>query len=223
MNKDTGNILRVSEIFVSFQGESTFMGRPTIFIRLAGCNLRCRSCDTKYAFDAHKTVGVSKIIQMIKPFTTPYVCITGGEPLGQKPVVNKLIKSLIKGKKIVSVETNGSISIKGIPKVVKSVVDVKTPSSGEQKSFCLKNLKLITPNDEIKFVISDFNDFKFSINFIKKHRLQQKPTIILFSPNLRTRGLAKKLVGWILKSKLNIIFQPQLHKLIKEKPVYIFK
>ncbi|MFH1224159.1 MAG: radical SAM protein [Pseudomonadota bacterium] len=220
--------LHICEIFHSFQGESTWMGRPTIFIRLAGCNLRCRICDTKYALTPHKLVPhkiipISKIIKLIKPLKTPYICITGGEPLCQKESVKKLIARLIKDGRKISIETNGSLTISGISKKVKCVMDVKTPSTGEEKSFCVKNLKLLGSDDEIKFVISNHADFKFSVNFIKKNKLDKKCRYILFSPNLSVKGLAQNLVNWILRSNLNIIFQPQLHKLTREKPVYILK
>lgn len=217
------NALKLCEIFYSFQGESTLVGRPTVFIRLAGCNLRCKICDTKYSLGKGKMVSVPEIMDLIKHFKTPYVCITGGEPLIQKQALNKLINALIKDKRTVSLETNGSILINGVSNKVKRVVDVKTPSTKEQKSFCLKNIRSITPNDEIKFVISDHADFKFAINFIKRHNLEKIANTILFSPNMSSKELPAKLVGWIMQSKLNIIFQPQLHKLIKEKPEYILK
>ncbi|MEI6079797.1 MAG: 7-carboxy-7-deazaguanine synthase QueE, partial [bacterium] len=120
-----------------------------------------------------------------------------------------------------SIETNGSLLISNIPNVVKKVVDVKTPSTAEVKSFNIKNLKHITKNDEIKFVISNKKDFDFSIKFIKKHRLESLNAQILFSPNLSIPGLATELSKWILKSKLPIMFQPQIHKLIKEKPIFL--
>lgn len=223
MERTPAGSLNISEIFYSFQGESTFMGRPTIFIRLSGCNLRCSICDTKYSLGSHKNLSISRILHLIGPFDTPYVCITGGEPLEQKSGVNELVKGLLKRKKIISIETNGSISIKDVSKRVKRVIDVKTPSTGEQKSFDLKNIRSITPYDEIKFVISDNNDFRFSIDFIRKHKLIKTGAVILFSPNLGSKGLARELVKWILGTKLNIMFQPQLHKLIKEEPLYIIK
>ena len=124
-------------------------------------------------------------------------------------------------KKIISIETNGSVIVDKLPKVIKKVIDVKTPSTGEAKSFDLKNLKHITKNDEIKFVISNKKDFDFSIRFIKTHNIQKFNIPILFSPNLSSKGLANNLIQWILKSGLPIVFQPQLHKLIKEKPTYL--
>ena len=213
--------LLISEIFYSFQGESTLMGQPTIFIRLGGCNLDCSICDTKYAQKPVKSLSTGEILKLIKPFKTPYICITGGEPLIQKKNLKTLINELLKMEKIVSIETNGSILVDKLPKAVKKVIDVKTPSTGEGKSFDLKNLKHITENDELKFVISNKKDFDFSIRFIKKHNIQKFNIPILFSPNLSVKGLANDLIKWILKSGLPIVFQPQLHKLIKEKPLFL--
>ena len=217
----THNELLISEIFYSFQGESTLMGVPTIFIRLAKCNLDCSICDTKHAFKTTKSMQIRDIIKLLKPFKSPYVCITGGEPLVQKRTLLLLLDKLVKLKKIISIETNGSLLISDIPNSVKKIVDVKTPSTGEVKSFNIKNLKHITKNDEIKFVISNKKDFDFSIKFIKEHRLHSLNAPILFSPNLSIPGLATELSKWILKSKLSIIFQPQMHKLIKEKPIFL--
>ncbi|MCX6111947.1 MAG: radical SAM protein [Proteobacteria bacterium] len=197
------------------------MGQPTIFIRLGGCNLNCSICDTKYARKPINSLSSREILKLIKSFKTPYICITGGEPLIQKKNLKPFINELLKMKKIVSIETNGSILVDKLPKAIKKVIDVKTPSTGEGKSFDLKNLKHITKNDEIKFVISNKKDFDFSIEFIKTHNIQKFNVPILFSPNLSVKGLASDLVRWILKSGLPIVFQPQLHKLIKEKPIYL--
>ena len=118
---------------------------------------------------------------------------------------------------------NGSILTKDIPKKVKKVIDVKTPSTREETSFKAKNLKYLTQNDEIKFIISDRQDFTFSIKFIKSAHLDRVGIPILFSPNLAITGLAEKLTTWILESNLPIIFQPQVHKLVREKPIYLVK
>lgn len=212
------NHLEVSEIFYSFQGESTLVGRPTVFIRLSGCNLRCSICDTKHALLKGKKMGVDKIISAVSEYKAKCVCITGGEPLLQG--LDELIKKLLQMGKTVSLETNGSIDIALIDKRVKRIVDVKTPSTGEEGSFLKKNLKQLTKNDELKFVISDKKDFDYSLNFINAHDL---PCAILFSPNLKNKKNKHDLVKWILKSKKDIIFQPQLHKLVKENPTYILR
>lgn len=221
MEKD---LLKISEIFYSFQGESSLMGVPTLFIRLYGCNLSCKICDTRYSLqDKYRTISINKILRTVSGFNSPYICITGGEPLLQIKILNTLIKRLLKLKKVVSIETNGSISIKSLSKDVKRVLDVKTPSTGSGSSFKKENLKYLTPNDEIKFVITDKKDFDFAQKFIKANRLDKTACPILMSPNLSKKGLANKLVEWILKSRQNYVFQPQLHKLVKERPIYLVK
>ncbi len=221
MKKDS---LKISEIFYSFQGESSLMGRPTLFIRLHGCNLKCKICDTKYSTATkYRAVHLSKIKQMVSNFKPKYICITGGEPLLQLSPLNTLIKDLLKLKINVSIETNGSLSIKTISKNIKRVIDVKTPSTGFSQSFNKDNLIHLTKNDEIKFVISDKRDFDFAQNFIRRNSLVETGCLILMSPNLSKKRLANELITWILESKQNYIFQPQLHKIIKEKPFYLIK
>jgi len=140
MKDKTCDSLNICEIFYSFQGESTFMGRPTVFIRLSECNLKCSICDTKYALRRGKSIKLTRILQIIRKIRTPYICITGGEPLLQKAPLKKLISELLRIKKVVSIETNGSISVKGLPKKAKLIVDIKTPSTMEQGSFLKENL-----------------------------------------------------------------------------------
>ena len=222
MLKPTNKLL-ISEVFCSIQGESSYTGRPTVFIRLSGCNLRCSICDTKYAFQNGRLLYTSEIVKIIKTLKMQYVCITGGEPLIQKDKLLPLIKMLHSCKKNISIETNGSILVDKIPSYVKKVLDVKTPSTKESGSFNIKNLKYLTKNDELKFVISDKKDFDFSLRFINKHKKSLSGVQLLFSPNLKTKGLPIELSKWILTSGLDIMFQPQVHKLIKEKPIYLFK
>lgn len=217
--------LAISEIFYSFQGESSYIGMPTVFIRTYGCNLNCKICDTKYSFKgSFKTLSIDEILKIVKKIKTPYLCITGGEPLLQKPQIIKLSKKLLKLKKIVSIETNGSLDVSGFNKKIKIIMDIKTPSTFKnyklEDVFLNDNLKYLKNTDEIKFVISNLKDYKFAVTVIKKYKLL-KTAKILFSPNLSVKGFANKLVALILKDKLNVMFQPQLHKLIKEKPVYL--
>jgi len=216
--------LKISEIFYSFQGESTLMGTPTLFIRLQGCNLKCKICDTKHSWGKkHKIISCKEILKIAVKTKAPFVCITGGEPLLQTKELLPLIKGLLKLKKIISIETNGSVSIKKIPINVKRVIDVKTPSTGFKTSFKKDNLKYLTNYDEVKFVISNKADFEFAEKFIQKNNLNKTGCTILMSPNLAKKGLANKLVNWMLKSGQQYIFQPQLHKLIKEKPINLIK
>jgi len=223
MRKKTYDTLEVNEIFYSFQGESTYMGRTTLFIRLSECNLRCKTCDTKYAFNTNKKMNTEEIFRIIKQHNSKYVCITGGEPLMQEKALIKLLQQIVKNKNVVSVETNGSKLINKLPLKVKRIIDVKTPSSGHEKSFKTENLKYLNNEDEIKFVISDKKDFIFAETFIRKYKIEKKVKAILMSPNLSKKGFANKLIKWMLISNHNYVFQPQLHKLIKERPIYILK
>jgi len=213
--------LAISEIFYSFQGESSYIGMPTVFIRTFACNLNCSICDTKYSLKGeHKNLKVSEILKIVNKIRTPYICITGGEPLLQKPFIIKLCDKLLKLNKIISIETNGSIDISGFNKKVKIVMDIKTPSSFKnfnlKKVFLFDNLKYLKKSDELKFIISNKSDYNFAVTFIRKHKLESK---LIFSPNLKHKKLANNLITWILEDKLNVMFQPQLHKLIKEEPV----
>jgi 7-carboxy-7-deazaguanine synthase len=214
--------LIITEIFLSFQGESTYVGRPTVFIRLSTCNLNCKICDTIYAKEKGSKLSISEILNILKNLKTKYVCITGGEPLLQKNIEH-LLKELLKLDKKISIETNGSINIKNIDKKIKKIIDVKTPSTKEEGSFNLENLKHISKNDEIKFLISSKKDFNFALSFIKKHDIQRFSIPILMSPNLSKKSLPKRLATWIVKSKIPLIFQPQIHKIIKEEPIYLLK
>jgi 7-carboxy-7-deazaguanine synthase len=214
-------LINICEMFYSFQGESTLVGRPTIFIRLSTCNLNCTICDTKYALRDGKKVSIKKIIDIAQSIKTPYVCITGGEPLLQMASLKELIKALFKIKKTISIETNGSLSIKNLPKKVKKIVDIKTPSSTEADSFKKINLKYLGPDDELKLVISDQRDMLFAKKLISSIVKKKPDTLILLSPNMAKKGLPKKLVNWIIKEQLPVVFQPQIHKLIKEEPIYL--
>jgi 7-carboxy-7-deazaguanine synthase len=214
-------LINICEMFYSFQGESTLVGRPTIFIRLSTCNLNCTICDTKYALRDGKKVSIKKIIDIAQSIKTPYVCITGGEPLLQMASLKELIKALFKIKKTISIETNGSLSIKNLPKKVKKIVDIKTPSSTEADSFKKINLKYLGPDDELKLVISDQRYMLFAKKLISSIVKKKPDTLILLSPNMAKKGLPKKLVNWIIKEQLPVVFQPQIHKLIKEEPIYL--
>lgn len=217
------NKLWISEVFCSIQGESSYTGYATIFIRLSECNLRCSICDTKYALKKGRLLSIDQIMVKIKPLKISHVCITGGEPLLQKISLDKLIKELHKNKRKISIETNGSILVDKIPSYVKKVLDVKTPSTKENDSFNINNLKHLTKNDELKFVISDKKDFDFSLKFINKNKISLSKIKLLFSPNMITKVLPLELSKWIIISGMDIIFQPQIHKLIKEKPIYLIK
>lgn len=205
-------MLNLSEIFYSIQGESTYAGLPCVFIRLAGCNLRCKYCDTTYSYETSFSLEPGEILLEIKKYEpVKLVEITGGEPLLQSEIYN-LFTILYDNDYKILLETNGSIDLEKVPQYVTKIVDVKCPGSGEENNFLLENLKHISPRkDEIKFVILDRQDYDWAKNFITKHNLQKY--IILFSPILEKLKL-KKLAKWITEDKLPVRMQLQLHKII---------
>jgi len=208
-------MLKISEIFYSIQGESTYAGLPCIFIRLAGCNLRCNYCDTTYSYKSDITFSTNEIINKVKEYNpVKLIEITGGEPLLQSEVY-KLFDSLHKDGYTVLLETNGSILLKDIPEYVIKIVDVKCPGSGEENSFLIENLEYIKiKNDQIKFVLTDNFDYNWAKDFIMKYKLNNYE--ILFSPvtdTLNPQDLAK----WLIEDKLDVRLQLQLHKIIWDK------
>ncbi len=205
--------MKISEIFFSIQGESSYAGLPCIFIRLAGCNLKCEYCDTAYAQDLEQgcEMSIEDIMHEVKKFKCNMVEITGGEPLIQDEAV-LLIKKLLAKKYKVLLETNGTISLKPIDKRVVKIMDIKTPGSGFLYSFDEKNLKHLAKDDEIKFVLVDRNDYEWARTLIKKYSLGKKANI-LFSA-VHKRLPLDKLSKWILEDGLNVRLQPQLHKII---------
>jgi len=203
--------MELSEIFYSLQGESSYAGLPCIFVRLAGCNLRCTYCDTKYAYEPEFTLSVEGIIKEVeKYYPVKLVEITGGEPLLQKESV-ELMKLLLQKKYEVLLETNNSISLKDVPDQVIKIVDFKTPSSGVCNSILWDNIKYFNDRDELKFVIANRQDFDWALGIIQKYDLLKYQ--ILFSPvheKLDKRILAE----WILETGLPIRLNIQLHKVI---------
>jgi 7-carboxy-7-deazaguanine synthase len=204
--------LMVNEIFYSIQGETTTAGLPSVFVRLSGCNLCCSYCDTAYAREGGTVMEIASIIEtMEKHRSADHVTITGGEPLLQSNTV-PLIRDLLEKKWSVQIETNGSILIKDVPEQARKIVDVKTPSSGEADSFEIRNLKYLTCRDEIKFVISDWDDYDFSKDFFNRYLLK-KGILANFSP---AYGLMSgtDLAERILKDDLPVRLNLQLHKFI---------
>ena len=212
MPKFKHEVLKVCEVFFSIQGEGPLIGFPTFFIRLFGCNLNCSWCDTNYAKPPNefKEVSIKEIIKVWQNTSqSPYVTITGGEPLIQENVY-PLIKKLISLGASVSLETNGSIKLDKVPKEVIKVMDVKTPSSGMDKFNLYENFNYLEKKDAIKFVIKDKEDFNFSIEIVKKYELLYKAQVI-FSPVYKELEPGK-LARWILETRLPIRMQIQLHK-----------
>ena len=203
--------IKVNEIFYSLQGESSYVGLPTIFIRLTGCPMRCNYCDTSYAFNAGDNFTINHILEIISQYKTKNVTVTGGEPLAQKECWSLLKQLCDRGYKV-SLETGGAISISEIDKRVKIVLDIKTPGSGEEKNNFWGNLELIKSNDEIKFVITDIKDYIWAKELLVREKLNEK-ALILFSPVFSDLN-PKYLAEWILKDQLPVRFQIQLHKII---------
>ncbi len=205
-------MLNISEIFYSLQGESSFAGKLCIFIRLAGCNLRCKYCDTKYSYKSDLNFTISEIIEKIKQYQpTKLVEITGGEPLLQNESY-PLFEELNKQNYEILLETNGSINLEKVPNYVTKIIDIKCPESGESNNFLIKNLDFINlKKDELKFVISNVSDYHFAKEFIQKNNLAKHK--IIFSPVSNKIGF-KKLAELIIKDKLPARLQIQLHKII---------
>ena len=201
----------VSEIFKSIQGESTFAGLPCAFIRLAGCNLRCRYCDTKYAQESGETRTLEEILGKITEFGLPLVEITGGEPLLQ-PNTPTLARSLLDQGYEVLVETNGSLDISVLPERAVRIMDIKCPASGENKSFLWENLWKLRDRDEVKFVISDRHDYEWASGIVRE-RFGRVKHQILFSTVFGELP-PRILVRWILEDRLPVRFQLQIHKYI---------
>lgn len=203
--------LKVNEIFYSLQGETNTIGFPTVFIRLTGCPLRCKYCDTKYAYTEGKFLEINEIMQIVKQYKAKYVTLTGGEPLAQRDSIS-LLNSLIEQEYIVSLETSGALDISSInPKVIK-ILDIKTPDSGESKKNLFKNIQYLNLKDQIKFVICSRKDYLWAKDITQKYNLNEKQEII-FSPNI-SQLAPQKLAKWILKDNLHVRFQLQLHKIL---------
>lgn len=212
--------LRITEIFYSLQGEANTAGLPTVFIRLTGCPLRCTYCDTTYSFEGGERWSLDKIIETAQSYQTPYICVTGGEPLAQ-PNCIALIDRLCKMGFEVSLETSGALDVSKVDPRVSKVLDLKTPTSGEAHRNLLSNLDLLTAKDQIKFVICNREDYEWSKQQVAEYQLDQKVSTVWFSPafavekgNAKLPRFARDLAQWILDDHLPVRFQLQLHKLL---------
>lgn len=206
VSKDT---LRITEIFYSLQGEGNTVGLPTTFIRLTGCPLRCGYCDTEYAFHGGDTMTIDAIMQKTKELGAHFINVTGGEPLAQKRVQDLMSRLCDEGY-YVSLETSGALDISAVDERVVKVVDVKTPGSGEVDKNLVSNYSHLARKDQVKYVICDEEDFDWSKNHMQEHSLGEKSEI-LFSP-VQGKLQACDLADWILRDKLAVRFQIQLHK-----------
>ena len=203
--------LRITEIFYSLQGESNTVGIPTVFIRLTGCPLRCSYCDTAYAFTGGEKITIADIVKQTATYGTKYVTVTGGEPLAQVACVD-LIKELLDAGFIVSLETSGALDVSKVDKRTVKVLDFKTPSSGEQSKNLYQNIDFLTAQDQIKFVIGNDEDYEWSKALVEEYKLNERCEI-LFSPVMGIQN-PTELAEKILRDKLQVRFQIQLHKLL---------
>ncbi len=203
--------LRVSEIFFSLQGESTRVGLPTVFIRLTGCPLRCVWCDTEYAFSGGEMRSIEVILDEVARHQTPYVCVTGGEPLAQKPCL-ALLEALCAQGYSVSLETSGALDISAVDPRVSRIMDLKAPGSGEVGKNRLDNLGMLKPTDEIKIVLADEADYLWAREMIRSHQLNERCTVLLspVSGSLAPHTLAE----WTLRDHLPVRMQLQMHRVI---------
>ena len=207
----TATILKINEIFHSIQGESRHAGRPCVFVRLTGCNLRCAWCDTAYAFEEGTDLPVGAVLERVAPYGTRYVLITGGEPLAQEGV-HDLSGELCDRGYEVAIETGGSLDLSPLDRRVMVVMDLKCPGSGMSQKNRWENLDLLKPSDEVKFVVADRADYEWAREAVVRHHLGSRCGV-LFSPVhgvLHPRPLAE----WILADRLPVRVQVQLQKYI---------
>jgi 7-carboxy-7-deazaguanine synthase len=203
--------LRVSEVFHSIQGESARIGLPTVFVRLTGCPLRCVWCDTEYAFSGGEAADVAGILDRVAAFACPTVCVTGGEPLAQKGCID-LLQALCDSGYSVSLETSGALDVASVDSRVAKIMDIKAPGSGEAAKNRWENLVHLTPHDEIKIVLADEADYLWAVEQLRDHRLDQCCPVS-FSPVWATLP-PPQLADWILRDRLPVRFQLQLHKVL---------
>lgn len=198
-------------MFLSLQGESVEMGWPTVFVRLTGCPLRCRYCDTTYAFHGGELLGLDTILDRVASYGVPRVCVTGGEPLAQPPV-HELLRRLCDAGHDVVLETSGALPIEDVDPRVRRIVDFKTPGSGEEGRNRYENVAALRPCDHVKIVIVDRDDYRWALDLVRRFELSVRATV-WFSPawgSLDPRRLAE----WILDDRAPVRFQLQLHKLL---------
>jgi len=220
--------LYLIEIYKSVQGESSYTGRPCIFVRLAGCNLRCSWCDSEYTFTGGYKLSEDEVVAEIEKLApVKLIEFTGGEPLLQERELVPLMERLIAQGYELMIETSGERPVDNVPKAVHKIVDVKCPGSGESSRFRMTNLTSLTERDELKFVITNREDYEFSLDFIRANALESRGAQILLSPAFsKTPSLERstanclldprELVEWMLADGLNARLSLQIHKYIWE-------
>jgi 7-carboxy-7-deazaguanine synthase len=203
--------LRVTEIYPSIQGESTHAGKPCVFVRLTGCNLRCTWCDSVFTFTGGAWRELDAVIDEAHAFGIHTIELTGGEPLLQPAAIPLMERLLAQGHEVL-LETSGSLSIAAVPEAVCVILDLKPPDSGEVERNLLSNLPLLRPHHEVKFVIASRRDYEWSRGVVREHALAERCTV-LFSPAWGRVPLAD-VASWILEDRLPVRFQVQLHKVV---------
>jgi len=204
--------LRITEIFHSLQGETSTVGLPTVFVRLTGCPLRCQYCDTAYAFNGGRMIDLDAVLEQVASYDARYVTVTGGEPLAQ-PACLPLLKALCDAGYDTSLETSGALDIGGVDRRVARIVDLKTPGSKEVHRNRWENIELLTRRDQVKFVICNANDYAWARDVTERHDLTARAGEVLFSPS-HAELPAAQLAEWILRDRLRVRMQIQLHKVL---------
>lgn len=203
--------LRITEIFLSLQGETSRVGLPTVFVRLTGCPLRCGYCDTAYAFHGGQSLALDDILGRVREHGAHHVTVTGGEPLAQKHAP-LLLRRLADAGYSVSLETSGALDVSAVDARVSKILDLKTPGSGECGRNLWSNLEYLGAHDEIKFVLCDEADYRWAVACLREHRLEQRCPVLM-SP-VYGRLEPRQLAEWILRDRLPVRMQVQLHKLL---------
>ena len=211
MKQSRADTLRVSEIFFSLQGESSRIGLPTVFVRLTGCPLRCDYCDSAHAFSGGRSMALQEVLDEVAQYGVRHVCVTGGEPLAQKRCLS-LLQALCDAGYDVSLETSGALDMAEVDARVLKVLDIKTPGSGEEEKNFWGNLDKLCPQDEIKFVLCNEADYEWAKRVLQERRLAERCEV-LFSP-VHGRLPARDLAEWILRDRLPVRMQVQLHKIL---------
>ena len=204
--------LRITEIFLSLQGEANTVGLPTVFVRLTGCPLRCQYCDSEYAFSGGTLMPLDDIVSQVHDLGVRHVTVTGGEPLAQ-PNVIELMQRLVDASYSVSVETSGALSVERVPVEVVKVLDLKTPDSQESHRNLWSNLAHLNPQDQIKFVLCSRTDYDWARMRCDEHGLYERVADVLFSPS-HYELLPCDLADWIVADRLPVRMQMQMHKLL---------